>query len=80
MPPQKLHILGLDRKRGLFLLASHEELVDGAVDRICTAWNLGMFSGYDAAGTFGANDTITRAQLCQALYNMGFTAENCILN
>lgn len=61
-------------------LASHEELVDGAVDRICTAWNLGMFSGYDAAGTFGANDTITRAQLCQALYNMGFTAEDCILN
>ena len=61
-------------------LASHEELVDGAVDRICTAWNLGMFSGYDAAGTFGANDPITRAQICQALYNMGFTAENCILN
>ena len=61
-------------------LASHEELVDGAVDRICTAWNLGMFSGYDAAGTFGANDTITRAQICQALYNMGFTTENCILN
>ena len=61
-------------------LASHEELVDGAVDRICTAWNLGMFSGYDAAGTFGANDTITRAQLCQALYNMGFTTEDCILN
>ena len=61
-------------------LASHEELVDGAVDRICTAWNLGMFSGYDAAGTFGANDPITRAQICQALYNMGFTAEDCILN
>lgn len=61
-------------------LASHEELVDGAVDRICTAWNLGMFSGYDSIGTFGANDTITRAQLCQALYNMGFTAEDCILN
>ena len=60
-------------------LVSHEELVDGAVDRICTAWNLGMFSGYDAAGTFGANDPITRAQICQALYNMGFTAEACIL-
>ena len=38
-----------------------------------------MFSGYDAAGTFGANDPITRAQICQALYNMGFTAEDCIL-
>ena len=50
-----------------------------AVTRICTAWNLGMFSGYDAAGTFGANDPITRAQICQALYNMGFTAEDCIL-
>lgn len=61
-------------------LASREEVAKMAVTRICTAWNLGMFSGYDAAGTFGANDTITRAQLCQALYNMGFTAENCILN
>ena len=61
-------------------LASREEGAKMAVTRICTAWNLGMFSGYDAAGTFGANDTITRAQLCQALYNMGFTAENCILN
>lgn len=60
-------------------LATHEDLADSAVTQICTAWNLGMFSGYDAAGTFGANDTITRAQICQALYNMGFTAEDCIL-
>lgn len=61
-------------------LASHDRLVEIAVEEICTAWNLGMFSGYDAAGTFGANDPITRAQICQALYNMGFTAEDCILN
>ena len=61
-------------------LASREEVAKMAVTRICTAWNLGMFSGYDAAGTFGANDPITRAQICQALYNMGFTAEDCILN
>ena len=60
-------------------LATHEDLADSAVTQICTAWNLGMFSGYDAAGTFGANDTITRAQICQALYNMGFTSEDCIL-
>ena len=60
-------------------LASREEVAKMAVTRICTAWNLGMFSGYDAAGTFGANDPITRAQICQALYNMGFTAEDCIL-
>lgn len=60
-------------------LASHETLVNTGVTHICTAWNLGMFSGYDAAGTFGANDTITRAQICQALYNMGFTSEDCIL-
>lgn len=61
-------------------LASREDVAEMAVTRICTAWNLGMFSGYDAAGTFGANDPITRAQICQALYNMGFTAEDCILN
>ena len=60
-------------------LSTHEDLVNRAVTQICTAWNLGMFSGYDSAGTFGANDTITRAQVCQALYNMGFTAEDCIL-
>ena len=29
MPPQKLHILGLDRKRGLFLLASPFKPVPG---------------------------------------------------
>lgn len=60
-------------------LSTHENMVNRAVTQICTAWNLGMFSGYDAAGTFGANETITRAQICQALYNMGFTAEDCIL-
>lgn len=60
-------------------LTTHENIVKRAVTQICTAWNLGMFSGYDAAGTFGANDTITRAQICQALYNMGFTSEDCIL-
>ena len=60
-------------------LTTHENIVNRAVTQICTAWNLGMFSGYDAAGTFGANDTITRAQICQALYNMGFTSEDCIL-
>lgn len=61
-------------------LASHEEVANMAVTRICTAWNLGMFAGYDDIGTFGANNSITRAQLCQALYNMGFDSENCILN
>lgn len=60
-------------------LASHERLVEIGVRYICTAWNLGMFSGYDAAGTFGANDPITRAQICQVLYNMGFASEDCIL-
>ena len=60
-------------------LATHEHLVEVGVEFLCTAWNLGMFSGYDEAGTFGANDGITRAQVCQALYNMGFTSEDCIL-
>lgn len=60
-------------------LGTHEQIAAVGVKFICTAWNLGMFSGYDAAGTFGANDTITRAQICQALYNMGFTSEDCIL-
>lgn len=45
---------------------------------ICRAYNLGMVSGYDSAGTFGPYDTLTRAQLCQMLYNMGWINSGCL--
>lgn len=37
------------------------------------AWNLGMFSGIDDKGTFDPYGAITRGQLCQVLYSMGWT-------
>lgn len=45
---------------------------------ICRAYNLGMVSGYDSAGSFGPYDTLTRAQLCQMLYNMGWINSGCL--
>ena len=38
-----------------------------------------MFSGTDDAGTFSPNRLITRAELCQVLYNMGWTVEDVLI-
>ncbi len=46
MPPQKLHILGLDRKRGLFLLASPFKPVPGEL----TLWRKADTACRRAAG------------------------------
>lgn len=45
---------------------------------ICRAYNLGMVSGYDSAGSFGPYNNLTRAQLSQMLYNMGWTTSGCL--
>lgn len=38
---------------------------------IVRAYNYDFFSGVDSAGTFSPRTYLTRAQLCQALYNVG---------
>jgi len=41
--------------------------------RILDAYRTGLVSGRDAAGTCDTATTITRAELCQILYNAGLT-------
>lgn len=36
-----------------------------------------MFSGIDDKGTFDPYGAITRGQLCQVLYSMGWTEAGC---
>lgn len=45
---------------------------------ILRAWNLGMFTGVDSAGSFNADAPLTRAQFCRVLYNMGWTYYGCL--
>lgn len=45
---------------------------------ILRAYNLGLTSGVDSKGTCNPTGTVTRAQLCQMLYNMGITGPNCV--
>ncbi len=53
-----------------------DEQREYVANHILYAWNLGIFRG-DANGNFNAADTLTRAQLCQVLYNMGWTEAGC---
>lgn len=45
---------------------------------ICRAYNLGMFGGVDNQGTFAPYSPMTRAQMAQILYNMGWTYEGVL--
>lgn len=52
---------------------SKEEIVETCEDCICYAYNLGLMNGVDSNRTFAPNAPLTRAQLAQILYNMGWT-------
>lgn len=54
---------------------SKEEIVETCEDCICYAYNLGLVGGVDSKGTFAPGSPLTRAQLAQILYNMGWTYE-----
>lgn len=45
---------------------------------ILQAYNLGITSGVDSAGTCNPTKTMTRAELCQMLYNMGISGANSV--
>lgn len=45
---------------------------------IKTAYNLGITQGIDDIGTCNPYGTMTRAELCQMLYNMGITKANSV--
>lgn len=52
---------------------SKEEIVEICEDCICYAYNLGLMNGVDSNRTFAPNAPLTRAQLAQIMYNMGWT-------
>lgn len=41
--------------------------------QVVLAYNYGIINGIDETGTFNPNGTLTRAELCQMLYNAGLT-------
>ena len=45
---------------------------------ICRAYNLGMFGGVDSQGTFAPYSPMTRAQMAQILYNIGWTYDGVL--
>lgn len=45
---------------------------------IVNAYNLGITKGIDDKGTCNSLGTITRAELCQMLYNMGITSKDTV--
>lgn len=55
-----------------------EKTVDACEEAICRAYNLGMISGVDSNGTFDPYGTLTRGQLAQMLYNMGWVEEGSL--
>ena len=52
---------------------SKERLVDFCERMILRAYNLGMIGGVDDKGTFDPYGNLTRAQVSQMLFNMGWT-------
>ena len=54
---------------------SKEEVVEECEDCICYAYNLGLMNGVDSNRTFAPDAPLTRAQLAQIIYNMGWTYE-----
>lgn len=62
--------------------AKYDSVYDRTVARceaaICRAYNLGMFGGVDSQGTFAPYSPMTRAQMAQILYNMGWTYEGVL--
>lgn len=57
---------------------SKEEIVETCEDCICYAYNLGLMNGVDSNRTFAPNAPLTRGQLAQILYNMGWTYEGVL--
>ena len=66
-----------EMKSILLLTGSYtkEQIVAVCEQSICWAYNLGLVGGVDSKGTFAPGSPLTRGQLAQILYNMGWTYE-----
>lgn len=53
--------------------ATKDEIVAACERAICRAYNLGMIGGVDSKGTFAPYSPLTRGQIAQILYNVGWT-------
>lgn len=53
--------------------ATKDEIVAACERAICRAYNLGMIGGVDSEGTFAPYSPLTRGQIAQILFNMGWT-------
>ena len=55
--------------------STHDRVIATCEKAICRAYNLRLVGGVDSKGTFAPGSPLTRAQLAQILYNMGWTYE-----
>ena len=58
--------------------ATKDEIVAACERAICRAYNLGMIGGVDSKGTFAPDAPLTRGQISQILYNVGWTYEGVL--
>ena len=58
--------------------ATKDEIVAACERAICRAYNLGMIGGVDSEGTFNPYGALTRGQISQILYNVGWTYEGVL--
>lgn len=71
-------IIGFDLNRSKWEL--NDGMCASGMDfgRIVEAYNLGITHGIDSLGTCDPLKPVTRAELCQMLYNMGIVRESCV--
>lgn len=58
--------------------ATKEQIIAACERAICRAYNLGMIGGVDSKGTFDPYGALTRGQISQILYNVGWTYEGVL--
>lgn len=58
--------------------ATKEQIIAACERAICRAYNLGMIGGVDSNGTFAPYSPLTRGQISQILYNVGWTYEGVL--
>lgn len=58
--------------------ATKEQIIAACERAICRAYNLGMIGGVDSKGTFAPYSPLTRGQISQILYNVGWTYEGVL--
>lgn len=69
-----------DLMRKILILpsATDEQVIERCEQAICRAYNLGMIGGTDSKGAFNPYGQLTRAQICQMLYNVGLTYDGAL--